>query len=265
MQAPSMLKRSLFLVALLAVLASACESTSTPPDTPTQAINGQSPVADPITSPTATSELEQDSENPLPGQLATVVRVIDGDTIEVDLTAGGIATVRLIGVDTPETVAPGQPVGCYGREASAFTKQLLEGQPVYLEKDVSETDRYGRLLRYVHLTDGRMVNEVLVTEGYAQVSTYPPDVKYQERFLTAQAAARDAGRGLWGACVEDDAKDEQNGGQDGNCDPAYPTVCIPPAPPDLDCGDITFRRFEVRPPDPHRFDGDSDGVGCESG
>jgi endonuclease YncB( thermonuclease family) len=131
------------------------------------------------------------------GQTATVQRVIDGDTIEVTIGVT-TATVRLIGVDTPETVAPGRPVECYGPEASAFTRALLTGKQVVLEKDVSETDRFGRLLRYVWL-DGALVNERLVTEGYAQVATFPPDVRYAELFLTSQQNARAAGRGLWGA------------------------------------------------------------------
>ena len=143
---------------------------------------------------------------------------------------------------------------------------------MYLEKDVSETDRYGRLLRYVYVDDA-MVNAVLVQEGYAQVSTYPPDVRYVDDFLALQRDAMDVGRGLWsleGTSVVEVSPGglETNapaGDQEtvGDCDPAYPTVCIPPPPPDLNCGDIEFRRFHVMPPDPHKFDGDRDGVGCE--
>lgn len=105
--------------------------------------------------------------------------------------------VRYIGINTPETVAPGRPVECFGREASDRNRELVEGQTVGLEKDVSETDDFGRLLRYVWLGD-RMVNSILVEEGYANASTYPPDVKYAETFVALQAQAREAGRGLWG-------------------------------------------------------------------
>lgn len=133
------------------------------------------------------------------GQVARVTRVIDGDTIEVAIE-GQTFSVRYIGMDTPETVAAGRPVECFGPQASARNKELVDGRTVELEKDVSETDRYGRLLRYVYV-DGRMVNELLVAEGFAQVSTYPPDVKYADRFLEAQRLARDQGLGLWGACV----------------------------------------------------------------
>lgn len=129
---------------------------------------------------------------------APVLRVVDGDTIHV-LLDGQDYTVRYIGIDTPETVDPRREVQCFGPEASAENKRLVEGKVVGLEKDVSETDRFGRLLRYVYLGQV-MANEALVRNGYAQVSTFPPDVKYQERFLAAQREARDAGRGLWGAC-----------------------------------------------------------------
>jgi endonuclease YncB( thermonuclease family) len=126
-----------------------------------------------------------------------VVEVVDGDTIRVEI-GGAIYPLRYIGIDCPETVHPSQPVGWMGPEASEANRQLVEGQTVYLEKDVSETDKYGRLLRYVFLADGTFVNAELVRLGYAQVSTYPPDVRYQDLFLQMQQEAREAGRGLWG-------------------------------------------------------------------
>jgi len=181
---------------------------------------------------------------------ALVVNVVDGDTIDV-LIGGTQYRVRYIGIDTPETVHPTRGEEPYGREAAAFNRELVLGKTVYLEKDVSETDQYGRLLRYVWLGDD-MVNAILVVEGYAQVSTYPPDIKYAGELVALQELARAEGRGLWGAATGIE-----------ECDPAYPTVCIPPPPPDLDCGEIPYRRFEVLPPDPHGFDGDRDGIGCE--
>jgi len=195
-----------------------------------------------------------------------VVHVVDGDTIDVNL-GGKIFRVRYIGVDTPETVHPSQPVECMGREASAFNKQLVEGKIVRLEKDISETDKYGRLLRYIYVGE-TFVNAELVRQGLAQVSTYPPDVKYQDLYLQLQREARAAGRGLWGGACESFAVPPAtvvSAPPSGNCDPSYPDVCIPPYPPDLDCGDIPFRRFQVIGADPHRFDGDKDGIGCESG
>lgn len=171
---------------------------------------------------------------------------------------------------------------CYGAEATAKTQELVDsaGGRVQLEKDVSDTDKYDRLLRYVWLLhpDGkRMLNEELVKCGYAQSSTYPPDVKYQELFVAAQHDAREQGRGLWGACgsfgvpaaTEAPAPSvapvapAQEPAAGGNCDPSYPGVCIAHRPPDLDCNDVPYRGFAVRPPDPHGFDRNQDGVGCE--
>ncbi|HPT58723.1 MAG TPA: thermonuclease family protein [Fervidobacterium sp.] len=133
----------------------------------------------------------------------TVTRVIDGDTIEVEMR-GETYKVRLIGINTPESTTR---IESYGKEASNFTKSQLLGKKVYLEKDVSETDKYGRLLRYVWLkkpsepTDSeirtKMFNAILVLEGYAQAATYPPDVKYAEYFAKYEAEARESSRGLW--------------------------------------------------------------------
>ena len=130
-------------------------------------------------------------------QWADVSRVVDGDTIVVRI-AGAEDRVRYIGVDTPETVDPRKPVQAFGPEATSLNKSLVQGRRVCLEKDITERDRYGRLLRYVWLADGRLVNEELLLAGLATVVTYPPDVKYVEsRYLPAQRAAREAGRGLW--------------------------------------------------------------------
>lgn len=154
-----------------------------------------------LTIPGAATPTRTPTRQPMPAlsrlTAANVVEVVDGDTIKVNV-AGTTYTVRYIGVDTPETVHPSKPVEWMGPEASQANKALVDGQTVYLEKDVSETDRYGRLLRYVWLSDGTLVNEHLCRLGFAQVSTYPPDVKYQDRFTAAVREAREAERGLWG-------------------------------------------------------------------
>jgi len=137
-------------------------------------------------------------------------------------------------------------------------QQLVEGKTVYMEKDISETDRYGRLLRYVYLDNSAMVNAVLVLQGYAQVATFPPDVKYAGLFLELQRQAQEDGAGMWGL-----SDTGSSAAGTGRCDPAYPDVCIPSPPPDLNCADVLYKRFTVLPPDPHRFDGDKDGIGCE--
>jgi micrococcal nuclease len=137
------------------------------------------------------------------GEKALVTKVVDGDTIYVQI--GGVTkTVRFIGIDTPETVDPRRPVGCFGKEASNKTKEILTGKEVILQKDVSDTDKYSRILRYIFLPleDGQMlfVNDYLVREGYAKVLTYPPDVKYNERFREAEREARLGKKGLWDKC-----------------------------------------------------------------
>ena len=135
-----------------------------------------------------------------PTEYAPLVRIVDGDTIRV--MVGGIEErVRYIGIDTPELNAssPATP-DPYAEAATEANTRLLAGGRLVLETDVSERDRYGRLLRNVWLErDGTwtFVNLALVAEGYAQVSTYPPDVKYVDALLAAQRAAREDGRGLW--------------------------------------------------------------------
>ena len=133
-----------------------------------------------------------------------VVRVVDGDTIEVIMYEGQKEKVRLIGVDTPETKHPTKGVQPYGVEASNFTKEQLEGKDVWLEFDVQERDRYQRLLAYVWTEElhrgkirERMFNARLLLEGYAQLATFPPNVRYVENFRTYQTEAREASRGLW--------------------------------------------------------------------
>jgi len=121
-----------------------------------------------------------------------VKRVIDGDTIKL---ANG-ETVRYIGIDTPETKHPRKPVQFMGREASAANKKLVGGKRVRLEFDAQQRDRYGRLLAYVYV-DEVFVNAWLVENGYAQIMTIPPNVKYQDLFLKLQKEAREKKRGLW--------------------------------------------------------------------
>lgn len=136
----------------------------------------------------------------LEGEKAVVTKVVDGDTIQVN----GNTTIRFIGIDTPETVDPRRPVGCFGKEASNKTKSLLTGKNVVLQKDISETDKFGRDLRYIYLQldDGSFlfVNDYLVREGFAHAVSYPPDIKFQDIFRQAEKEARDAKKGLWDAC-----------------------------------------------------------------
>jgi micrococcal nuclease len=148
------------------------------------------------------------AEEPEGAERARVVRVVDGDTIIVEITGrmpgpgagtapeGEELSVRLTGIDTPESVKPNSPVECFGREASAATKALLEGQDVTLVKDVEERDRYDRLLRYVYL-GSEMANARLVANGYATAYTYPPNVRWSELLVRLEREARENDRGLW--------------------------------------------------------------------
>jgi micrococcal nuclease len=210
--------------------------------------------------------------------VVTVSRVVDGDTIGIAPAVDGLMEVRLIGVDTPETKDPHTGVQPYGEEAYRFTASTLEGEEVSLEFDVERTDRYGRLLAYLWLPGGSMFNEVLLEEGFAQVATFPPNVKYVERLEEAQREAREAGRGLWGLsegrlCQQTD----QSNGIGGGCGPDGGAQEPPfPSRPsdtggagDLDCSDFSTQEEAQRvldqdPRDPNRLDGtDNDGIACE--
>lgn len=135
--------------------------------------------------------------------LHTVTRVIDGDTIEIETGQ----KVRYIGIDTPELHHPTKGVQCFGEEARAENERLVGGKEITMTKDVSETDRYGRLLRYVFLppdtasAESTFVNEVLVRDGFAHAVTYQPDVANGERFREAEKSARNNNRGLWKSCT----------------------------------------------------------------
>lgn len=132
-----------------------------------------------------------------------VASVVDGDTVRV-VVDGREIKVRLIGINTPETVATDRPVECFGPEASQRAKELLSGQQVYLEKDpaTGETDKYGRTLAYVFLSPDQMVNEALVREGFAYEYTYDREhpYRYQQQFRAAQKSAQEQDLGLWQAC-----------------------------------------------------------------
>ena len=335
----------------------------------------------PTDRPTPTVSAEATFAPAGPTEIATVTSVVDGDTIRVEID-GVEYPVRYIGVDTPEPDAEDPLVRQLADAATAANELLVDGREVVLERDVSDTDPFDRLLRNVWIEDGNtlvLVNLELVRRGFAQVATYPPDVKYAHLLTQDERLAQAGELGLWapvatpaptvapvvvvddepryivtddrprfegtvgeytwhamrfetdrvtvrwsatapanakcriawqvqpeaGAVVKrtvrveagdkvtgnarydtdflhaafvvdstcpdwwvsmqgfDVAEPVVDGGS--NCDPSYPGVCIPPYPPDLDCGEISERRFSVIGSDPHGFDGDNDGIGCESG
>ncbi len=197
---------------------------------------------------------------PAPAAAQVVERVVDGDTIVVR----GVGRVRLIGVDTPETVAPGRPVEFFGREASAFTKRLLEGRPVRLEYDRERTDRYGRTLAYVHLADGTFANAEIIRRGYGHAYTRFP-FRYLDRFRQLEREARSAGRGLWNPAASPGRAANTAGSPSGAAGARIPWD-------DNGNGRVTCaeaRRHGIAPvPRSHPAyaymrDGDGDGVVCE--
>lgn len=129
-------------------------------------------------------------------ELAKVKRVVDGDTIELE----NGQKLRYIGMDTPESVKPNTPVQCFAKAAVARNKELVEGKEVRLVKDVSDKDRFQRLLRYVYVDDV-LVNETLIKEGLAFSRSYPPDISMQDQFRQAEAQARANNIGLWASCT----------------------------------------------------------------
>ena len=140
-----------------------------------------------------------DTSVPGPSRFGAVVtEPVDGDTVHVR-TARGDETVRLLGVNTPETHHPTKGVECFGPEAAAFTDRELTGRRVDLELDVEHRDKYGRLLAYV-IVDGRRFNDVLLARGYARLLVIPPNGVHGRTMLEEELAARRAHRGLWGAC-----------------------------------------------------------------
>jgi micrococcal nuclease len=205
----------------------------------------------------------------------TVVEVVDGDTIRVELPTG-IDTVRIIGIDTPEVVAPDRPESCFGKEATAFATGMLDGKTVTLEPDPTqgERDRFDRLLAHVHVGDGLYATEAIAA-GFGIHYIYEDPSIHAADLDAAASAARDARLGIWASCEgRVDLPVESVGpvpfvGPDpkppagGNCHPSY-DPCVPNTDHDLDCKDIGFR-VRVIGPDEYRLDGeDNDGRGCES-
>lgn len=129
-----------------------------------------------------------------PAQSGRVAKVVDGDTLVLE----GGERIRLIGVDTPETVHPEKPVEYFGKEASSFTRQMAEGKPVRLEFDQQKKDKYGRSLAYVYLEDGTFLNAEIIKQGYGFAYTQFP-FRYLEEFREYQRQARLQKLGLWGA------------------------------------------------------------------
>lgn len=170
---------------------------SSPSPTPIGKVGGVQTSQSPTPTPTSTPEPESISA-PKGMQEAKVDFVVDGDTIKV-LISGKVETIRLIGIDTPETVDPRKPVQCFGREASNKAKEILSNKTVYLESDPTqgERDKYQRLLRYAWFDTDTNFNKLMISEGYAHEYTYAVPYKYQAEFKQAEKEAREGNKGLW--------------------------------------------------------------------
>lgn len=227
------------------------------------ACGGTAPTA--ITAPTqASTELVVPLQPVGPTEVATVLSITDGDTIRVD-RGNGSEPVRYIGINAPEPKEPG------GSEATARNAVLVKkGAQVVLERDVSDVDKFDRLLRYVWLHDGAtwtLVNLQLIKDGVAQAVAYPPDVEYQQAFAAAQAVAKSDNLGVWGLLggpTPAPSKKPKSGSGGSNCHPSY-SPCLPIVA-DLDCKDVRamgLAPVRVKGPDDYRLDADHDGIGCE--
>lgn len=267
---------------------SPAKATENPVDTPKiESLPTISPIDISTTTPTLNElNLPLVFNSPLPNiesascipqntqiQKGIVVNVVDGDTIDIQLGDGKTYRLRYIGMDAPES-------GEFcSNEATNFNRVMVEGKPALLVKDVSEVDRYNRLLRYVYVGD-IFVNYELLIQGFAQQVSYSPDVACADTFLEAQRIAREKGRGCWAATPTFTAAPTQPPPpppppalptkKNANCHPSYPTVCLKINAGDYDCAggsgngpNYVRGPIKVLPPDPFGLDRDGDGIGCE--
>lgn len=213
--------------------------------------------------PTATkSEVSASNQS---ATLYNVVKVVDGDTIDVSIN-GETKRLRLIGINTPETVDPRTPVECFGREASDKTKSLLTGKKVSLETDSTqgELDKYSRLLRYVFLENGTNFNLYMIKEGYAYEYTYNTAYKYQKEFKEAQAYAKTNNKGLWSPTT---CNGELKSAEPQITNTSSSTSSFGSCGTKTTCSQMTTceeARYFLNTCGVTRLDGDSDGVPCQT-
>jgi micrococcal nuclease len=199
------------------------------------------------------------------GRRGRIAHITDGDTLRATF-GGDEETIRLFAVNTPEI----NPTECYGVEATALLSEPAPvGSVVWFERGETATDRYGRSLYWAWIETGpgrwQLLQDAIVSVGAGEVRIYPPDERYADWLMLRESQAQAAGLGMWSACADLTPTPKPGTASSAACDPAYPDVCIRPLNPggDLDCSDIPYRRFRVLPSDPHRFDGDGNGIGCE--
>jgi micrococcal nuclease len=262
----------------------------TDPGSPVAAVASATPTpqVDATATPTSTGELVPSPRSTFgptgPTIEATVVRVVDGDTIVVAY-GGDEYKVRYIGMDAPETKDPNSPVEFMGPQATTANTALVKGKTVFLEKDVSEVDQYDRLLRYVWVNDGivwTLVNRELVRQGLAIARSYPPDVRYDDLYRAAATDAQLSGLGMYAATptpaptatpkptakptAKPTPKPTAKPKPASKCHPSY-DPCLPIVD-DLNCPEVRAMGkapVDVIGPDDYGLDRDHDGLGCESG
>jgi len=194
----------------------------------------------------------------------TVLQVVDGDTVELDYKGG--TTVRVIGIDTPETVSPSVPDECGGQAATATARTLLQGKSVAIRFDPSQgrRDNYGRLLAYLTVPGVGDYGMAMLKRGRAAEDTYDAAYQMQDRYQAVEALAKQADRNMWGKCGGPDKplpllSPEREPQTD--CASGY-SPCLPAYPPDLDCADVAGP-ITVTGGDPHGLDREDDGIACE--
>ena len=199
------------------------------------------------------------------GDLIPVERVIDGDTIKI-IYEGKSESVRIIGINTPETKHPEKPIECFGPEASNFAEELMSNKEILLEFDESQGkyDKYNRLLAYIWLPNGQLYSEVAIENGFGFEDTYDGEYKYQKVHQDAQSKAEKNESGLWLSCPEWPEYPELTVAPGENeCDPNYSGTCVPITNSDLDCVDIGGP-VNIIGTDIHRLDRDGDKKACLS-
>ena len=265
---------------VLALLLAACSDATAPP-TPTPvstkpAASAPDRVAKPKQAKQPGARKPAESRNVAAGSkspLYPVLDVVDGDTIRIERN-GRRETLRLIGLDTPETKDPRRPVQCFGREASDRAHRLLDGKRVRIAEDPSQDtrDKYGRLLVYVWTQEDLFYNLSTIREGYAHEYTYDVAYQYQRQFKAAEREAREKRRGFWAASACGGDTKQPAAGQQGQGAPR------PTEPPEAKSGGTRRAPYEsckavraagadpIRRGDPGynpKLDGDGDGVACE--
>lgn len=198
------------------------------------------------------------------GELISVDRVVDGDTIKITYE-GKSESVRIIGINTPETKHPQKPIECFGPEASFYAENLLANKKIKLEFDESQGkyDKYDRLLAYVWTEDGQLYSELAIKNGFAFEDTYDGSYKYQSLHKKAQELAETEQIGLWKYCPDWPEYPDLNLNNPNQCDSNYSGACVPVTREDLDCSDIGAP-VNVIGVDIHRLDKDGDKKACLS-